>query len=69
MDDITVISLDTQKHIKRKVTVILLALMAVHSFVVVQVNPLAPFVAFPSIVMFFGENFFPPDFSGSSSCS
>lgn len=67
MDNVRIISLQNQKSIKRRITIILLLVVIAYSFIYLQVNPLTPFIALPSVFKFFGENFFPPNFSGFSS--
>lgn len=67
MDSSATISLSQQKSVKKKVTVVLLFAVIAYSFVYLQVNPLTPFVTLPSVFKFFGENFFPPNFTGFSS--
>lgn len=67
MDSSMFISLKQQKNIKKRITLGLSAIAVVYSFVYLQVNPLTPFITLPTVFKFFGENFFPPNFTGFSS--
>ncbi|MGX6977879.1 phosphonate ABC transporter, permease protein PhnE [Vagococcus elongatus] len=50
--------------IKRRLTYMMVLVFITFPFIYLKVNPLEILTAYPSIVSFFGENFFPPDFSG-----
>lgn len=67
MDSPATIALSQQKSIKRRITGVLLFAVVAYSFIYLKVNPLTPFVTLPSVFSFFGENFFPPNFTGFSS--
>ncbi len=67
MDNPGSIVLAQQKSLKKRVTVALLSVIGIYSFVYLQVDPITPLLTLPNVFLFFGENFFPPNFNGFSS--
>lgn len=61
------ILLEEKNGIKKKIDLLLLLVIIILPFIYIKINPIEILKSYPSIFKFFGENFFPPNFSNFSS--